>query len=203
MDVQAFNTERPLLHTERLILRPFDEADAPAVQALAGAREIADTTLHIPHPYPPGAAAAWIATHAGTWESATGETCAIVSRDEGSLVGAIGLAINGPHASGELGYWIGVPHWNRGYATEAARAMLALAFGSLRLNRVHAHHLTRNPSSGRVMQKIGMQLEGVHRQAVRKWDRFEDIAVYAILASDWLAKLRVRCPDADARTQEP
>jgi ribosomal-protein-alanine N-acetyltransferase len=49
---------------------------------------------------------------------------------------------------------------------------------------VQARHLTRNPASGRVMQKIGMRHEGVNRQAVKKWGRFEDIGMYAILAED-------------------
>jgi len=58
------------------------------------------------------------------------------------------------------------------------------AVGPLRLHRIQARHLTRNPASGRVMQKLGMRMEGVARDAVRKWGRFEDRAVYAILASD-------------------
>ena len=89
------------------------------------------------------------------------------------------------HARAELGYWVGVPYWNRGVATEAARALVAFGFGALGLHRVQARHLTRNPASGRVMQKLGMRLEGVHREAVRKWDRFEDLAMYAVLAREW------------------
>ena len=56
----------------------------------------------------------------------------------------------------ELGYWIGVPWWNRGYATEAGRALLDFGFGTLGLHRIMAHHMMRNPASGRVMQKLGM-----------------------------------------------
>ena len=56
-------SEQPILRTQRLVLRPFVVDDALGVQVLAGAREIADTTLHIPHPYPAGAAEQWIATH--------------------------------------------------------------------------------------------------------------------------------------------
>jgi len=174
----------PVLDTARLILRPFAAADAPLVEALAGAREIADTTLAIPHPYPAGAAAGWIGTHAAAWQRGAGVTYAITLRPDGALVGAIGLTVNQAHACGELGYWIAVPCWNRGYCTEAARAVVAFGFDTLRLHRIQAHHLTRNPPSGRVMQKIGMQREGVHREAIRKRDRFEDIAVYGILAAD-------------------
>lgn len=177
-------SEQPTLTSARLILRPFQPSDAPAVQAIAGAREIADTTLSIPHPYPDGAAAAWIGTHQAAWQAGTAVTYAITPRDTGTLVGAIGLSVDAAHASAEVGYWVAVPHWNQGYCTEAARLLMDFAFGPLRLHRIQARHLTRNPASGRVMQKLGMRLEGVSRDAVLKWGQFEDLAVYAILASD-------------------
>ena len=177
-------SEQPTLASTRLILRPFDAADAPAVQAIAGAREIADTTLSIPHPYPDGAAAAWIGTHQAAWQAGTAVTYAITRRDTGTVVGAIGLGIEAAHASAEMGYWVAVPHWNQGYCTEAARLLMDFAFGPLRLHRIQARHLTRNPASGRVMQKLGMRLEGVARDAVLKWGQFEDLAVYAMLTSD-------------------
>lgn len=167
------------------MLRPFGFDDALAVQVLAGAREVADTTLHIPHPYPTGAAEQWIATHPATWETGTGVTYAITDAGTGVLMGAVGLTINPPHARGELGYWLGVPYWNRGYCTEAARAVVELGFAQLGLHRIQARYLTRNPASGRVMQKLGMRSEGVNRGAIRKHDRFEDLAVYAILADEW------------------
>jgi ribosomal-protein-alanine N-acetyltransferase len=182
--------EQPTLTTQRLLLRPFTLADAPRVEALAGAREIADTTLHIPHPYPVGAAEQWIATHAPRFIAGTLATFAIVEPQSTDMVGAVGLAIESRDARAELGYWVGVPYWGRGYATEAARALLAYGFESLRLNRVQARHFLRNPASGRVMQKLGMKYEGTFRQATRKWDHFEDIVMYAILAAEWDAEQR-------------
>jgi ribosomal-protein-alanine N-acetyltransferase len=181
-------SEQPALHTERLILRPFRLTDAAAVQELAGAHEIADTTVSIPHPYPDGAAAAWIGTHAAAWEVGKLVTFAITGRDGDSLMGAIGLVISSENAHAELGYWIAKPHWNRGYCTEAAQAILAFGFDELRLHRVEARHFARNPASGRVMQKLGMKLDGIQRESVKKWDRFEDLALYAILASEWVEK---------------
>ncbi len=172
----------PTLVTERLVLRPFAPTDAAEVQRLAGAREIADTTLNIPHPYPDGAAAAWIARHPGAWAARETLTLAVTERGSGALVGAVGLMLHLPDSRAELGYWIGVPWWNRGYATEAARALVAHGFGALQLHRIMARHLVRNPASGRVMQKLGMEREGVLRQHVRKWGVFEDLVVYAVLA---------------------
>ncbi len=173
----------PTLGSERLVMRPFLESDAPMVQKLAGAPEVASSTLHIPHPYPPGSAIEWIGTHVGMWESGEALVLAITHPDEG-LVGAVGLHLRRVHARAILGYWVGVPYWGRGYATEAARRVLDYAFDEMGLNRVEASHMTRNPASGRVMQKLGMQFEGIRREAVLKDGVPVDLAVYAVLAGD-------------------
>lgn len=183
-------SDQPPLETARLILRPFVAADTTLVQTFAGAREIADTTLAIPHPYPDGAAAAWIATHQPAWEAGTSVTYAITFQDTGSLIGAVGVTIVKAHALAELGYWVAVPYWNHGYCTEAARAVVTFGFDALGLHRIQARHLTRNPPSGRVMQKIGMRQEGVLRHAIRKWDRFEDVALYGLLDAERAAAAR-------------
>jgi [ribosomal protein S5]-alanine N-acetyltransferase len=175
---------QPTVETERLVLRPFQTSDAARVRELAGERAIADTTATIPHPYPEGAAEAWIASHDPDWQAGRGLALAITLRD-GEFVGAIGLRIDLANDSGELGYWIGKPHWNRGFASEAALAVLDYAFTTIGLNRVAAVHLVRNPASGRVMEKIGMTQEGVLREAVKKWDIYEDVAQRAVLRREW------------------
>lgn len=177
-------TPQPTLTTARLVLRPFTLGDAPDVQRLAGERAIAETTLTVPHPYPDGAAEQWIASHAPKYAEGKEVVFAITSRTDGSLVGAVGLALEPDHALAELGYWIAVPQWGQGYATEAARAVVAYGLGSLKLHRIQARHFVRNAASGRVMQKLGMRAEGVQRHALRKWGAFEDIALYAILETD-------------------
>jgi RimJ/RimL family protein N-acetyltransferase len=177
--------ERPTLTTERLILRPFELADAARVQQLAGVREIAEMTGHIPYPYPDGAAEEWIATHEMEWKRGDGITFAIVGRDTGELIGAIGLTIRAENHRAELGYWLGVPYWNHGYTTEAARAVIRFGFENLRLNRVYASHFARNPASGRVMQKSGMQYEGTLRQHFVRWNNPEDLVYYGILDDEW------------------
>jgi RimJ/RimL family protein N-acetyltransferase len=176
-------TEMPELVTERLRLRPFNASDGFAVERLAGAREVADTTLSVPHPYPAGGGSAWIAMHASAWERREQLPLAICARAAPEeILGAIGLQLSMAHSHGEIGYWIGVDAWGHGYATEAARAVVAFAFMRLGLHRVQGRHFTRNAASGRIMQKIGMQFEGVHRDAFMRWGHFEDVAVYAILA---------------------
>ena len=84
----------------------------------------------------------------------------------------------------ELGYWIGKPYWNKCYASEAAKAILRFGFKELNLHRIHAHHLSRNPASGKVLQKIGMQHEGCLRHHIRKWGKFEDMEMYGILIDE-------------------
>lgn len=126
-------------------------------------------------------AAAWIARP----KDPDHHVFAIILREGGDLVGAIGLEAKPDHGRAEIGYWVGVPYWNRGYVTEAARAVLGFGFESLGLHRIFAMHFTRNPASGRVMQKLGMKHEGTLREHEKKWDVFVDCEVYGILHSEW------------------
>ncbi len=171
----------PTLATERLVLRPFLLSDAAIVQQLAGNRDVADTTLSVPHPYADGMAESWIAAHQGAWTRHEEATLAITERDAG-LVGAITLRIELPQRRAELGYWVGAPFWGQGYASEAARAMIAFGFGKLSLQRIYAHHMVRNPASGRVMAKAGMTHEGTLRRHFYRWGIPEDVAIWGILA---------------------
>lgn len=174
---------RPTLRTERLELRPFEAADAPAVRRLAGAREVADNTLTIPHPYPEGEAEAWIATHPDAFRNGDLVVFAITTPRDG-LIGAVGLMLEREAGIGELGYWIGVPYWGRGYATEAARAVVCYGFERLALKRIAARAFCRNPASSRVLRKIGMLHEGTQRRALLKNDELLDTELYAILNDD-------------------
>lgn len=170
--------------TERLILRPFTVDDAADVQRLAGEKEIADTTLNIPHPYEDGIAEAWIATHEPDFKAGRLANFAITKKDTGELIGAIGLTINKRFNHAEMGYWVGKPYWNGGYATEAARAIITYAFEELELHRVHAHYMTRNAASGRVMEKAGMVREGLLREHVLNGGVYEDIICYGIVRDE-------------------
>ncbi len=178
----------PTLRTRRLLLRSFVADDASALHELAGAREIADTTISIPHPYSLVTARSWIAAQAHAFGGGLEVHFAVVEAAGGALIGSAGLRdIDREHRQAELGFWIGVPWWGQGFATEAAFAVLAHGFGDLGLNRIYAHHMVRNPQSGNVLRKIGMKQEGVLRQRARKWGVYEDVVCLAALAEDGTA----------------
>ncbi|BCM89306.1 putative ribosomal N-acetyltransferase YdaF [Abditibacteriota bacterium] len=176
---------QPTLETPRLRLRPFQLNDAPTVQHLAGAREIAAVTLNIPHPYEDGMAETFIASLEGAWQDGRGATFAIALRESGELVGCMGLGVDKRFNRAELGYWIGLPFWGEGYATEAARAIIEFGFQTLKLHRIYASHLEGNPASGRVQEKIGMKYEGCLRDHYLKWGQYHNAHFRGILVTEW------------------
>lgn len=171
----------PILETARLRLRPYDEGDIAELVPLIGTREVAATTMRIAHPYTEKDARKFI--------GASGEEgklwLAITLRSDGRQIGGIGLRSEPAHQNAELGYWIGVPYWGSGYATEAAREMVRYGFEQLGLHRIHASHFEGNDVSGKILRKIGMHHEGCRREHLRKWDRFLDSELYGILRRDW------------------
>lgn len=171
----------PTLETARLRLRPYTEADLAELVPLIGAREVAATTLRIPHPYTERDAQDFFALLQGTrkiW-------LAITLRGDGRQIGGIGLTLDDQHQHAELGYWLGVPYWGNGYATEAARAMLNYGFETLQLHRIFASHFKPNAASGRILVKLGMHHEGCQREHICKWDQFVDSELYGLLRQEW------------------
>jgi [ribosomal protein S5]-alanine N-acetyltransferase len=174
----------PKLHTTHLVLGAFTPEDAAVLHQLAGDREIADTTVSIPHPYELDHALAWIGQQQRELVRGRAANFAIRLADA-RLIGCAGLRdIDREHSQAELGFWIGREWWGHGYAREAASAVVRFGFEQLGLNRICAHHMARNPAAGKVLQHIGMQREGVLRERVRKWGVYEDVVLYAILRED-------------------
>ena len=179
----------PTLQTERLILRSLTLEDAQDVQHFAGERDVAATVIRIPHPYEDGMAEEWIRSCHDTFEKEAGLYFAITLRTDRNFIGVIELELDRESENSQLGYWIGKPYWNCGYATEAAKTVVAYGFEVLKLNRIHAYCFKRNAASGRVLEKIGMQSEGCLRQHIKKWDNFEDIMAYGMLKADYNGSL--------------
>lgn len=156
----------PTLTTARLVLRPLREDDAPAVQRILSEPRFARFTLSFPHPYPPGGALAWIRGELDRVRQGTSHPFAI-TLPGGDLIGFIGISPHEDSPDAHIGYWIDHHHWNRGYATEAARAVIAFGFGHLGLARIEGKCFADNAASGRVLQNAGMTLETVFPQGFR------------------------------------
>ena len=146
----------PSLATERLDLRPLRRSDASLLVLYAGEARVARQTSTIPHPYPPGAAAAFV-ERAATMR--TGVVWAIDGARAGlpELVGTV--EVRRPDAQGcEIGYWIAPPFWNDGLATEAVRAVIAAdPFGC---ESARAVVFQDNPASARVLEAAGFERTG-------------------------------------------
>jgi [ribosomal protein S5]-alanine N-acetyltransferase len=175
----------PSLQTDRLLLRRFGRGDAPIVAELANDREVALNTLLIPYPYSIEDALHWIARQEELRGSGETFEFAITRRDDSVLLGAVGLVLSDEKRRGEIGFWIGRRYWGKGYCTEAAHALLKLGFEQLGVQRIFAYHFARNAASRAVLQKLGMQHEGVLRKHVSKWGEPQDMWVWGILRHEF------------------
>jgi ribosomal-protein-alanine N-acetyltransferase len=176
----------PILETERLLLRPYELSDAERVEQLAGHKKVAETTLHIPHPYPKGLASSWIASHQERASKGESFIFAVVVKPINDLIGTMAIRVDKEHNRGELAYWFGVPYWGKGYCTESAKKVVDFGFNTLGLNKIWASAMTRNPASINVMRKIGLKHEGTFRQHVLKSEQYEDLEYYSILKSEYI-----------------
>ena len=178
-------TQPVVLTTERLFLRRLYRHDIPALLPLIGAREVAATTLRIPHPYTLEDAENFLRYTDDVWEKGDGARFGVFLREGEQLCGGMGLVVNREHRHAEIGYWIGVPFWGKGYCTDAVRELLRYGFTRLKLKRIHSNHFSNNPASGRILQKVGMRHEGTLRQHYCKWGEYLDVELYGLLASEY------------------
>jgi RimJ/RimL family protein N-acetyltransferase len=136
-----------------------ERADATRISLLAGDFDVAAMTGTIPHPYDEAMAARWIEeVRAGE------EGIVFVILRSGALIGCTGYRPQGQRHA-ELGYWIGKPYWGRGYATEAARAVITHAFEVDGFDYLSAGHFNDNPASARVIEKLGFARHGAEIRA--------------------------------------
>ena len=175
----------PLIETERLVLRAPRLEDATTIATLLNDRRIAENTVRIPHPYAITDAQRFI----GEANAGSGETVFLITRRDGTVLGACGVAERAEEAP-EIGYWLAFAFWGKGYATEAARAVIDYAFDDLHYAVLHAGARVSNPASRRVLEKCGFQWTGVGLYRIRSLassapiDRFRlDRGLWASLRS--------------------
>ena len=165
LDHRAAETFResciPVLETERLVLRAPRLEDAKAVAQLANDRRIAENTARIPHPYSLADAEKFIAS-----VNRDDDEMAFLITREKAVLGAVGISV-GEREPPEVGYWLGVPFWGHGYATEAVRAVIDHAFADLDFEVLGAGARVTNPASRRVLEKCGFQWTGVGLTRIR------------------------------------
>ena len=143
------------LKSERLTLRPLVPADAARIESLCGNWNVARMLARVPYPYPAGLAEEWLASHQADLEA--GRAYHFGLEFESELVGVIGLERK-QSGGFELGYWLGEPWWGRGLMSEAARCVVAYAFDTLDLPRLHSSHFLDNPASGRILEGCGFRV---------------------------------------------
>ena len=141
--------------TERLTLRRPTLADVRTISQLANDRRVAENTRRLPHPYSQDDAVDFIRA---TSELGS-ETVFLIEHDSGP-VGMVGIDCSVP-GNAELGYWLGVEHWGRGFATEAARGAIDFFFEESEDEHLYAGARVTNPASRNVLEKCGFQWSGV------------------------------------------
>jgi [ribosomal protein S5]-alanine N-acetyltransferase len=181
-----FGSAPTRLETHRILLRPLVSDDAEALQRCASAREIADDMISIPHPYPEDEASRFIAAHEEEFQAGRSVVFALERKSDRAFCGIIEIRdINRAHYNAEMSFWLAVHGWGNGYMSEALALAVDYAFQELRVNRLHAFHMVRNESSGKVLRKNGFQPEGLLRQCVYKCGKFEDVVLMAQVRGDW------------------
>lgn len=178
------------VRTARLMLRPLTVDDAAALVAY---RSLPEVCRYVP--FEPMDEAAVLAKLRGRWAQTTiksegdGVLLGVQRADTAELIGDVGLWFkSAEHRSGELGWMFHPAHSGHGYATEAAQAMLGLAFEELGLHRVVARVDARNEPSLRLCERLGMRREAVLRQ--NEWFKgaWSDELDFALLEDEWSAR---------------
>lgn len=139
------------IHTRRLRLRPFGLRDARGFLLLAGEWEVARMTADIPHPLHFWQIYRWLV-------AAPGEVRFAIEHN-GALIGGVGYFRSAP-GIGELGFWLGRAYWGRGFATEAAEALVLDGFARAGLSIMTSANFVDNPASARVLEKLGFTRTG-------------------------------------------
>ena len=149
----------PLLVSERLVLRAPETSDINAIAHLANNISVASAVSRMPHPYTEKDAEAFVARVAS---GAMGKCVYAITRNETrDFIGCCGLQAQEGGGNGlEIGYWLGQPFWNGGFATEAAQTLIDFGFRHFDIDFIDGRVRVMNIGSRRVLQKCGFQFQG-------------------------------------------
>lgn len=181
------------LETERLILRPAGTADFDAFYSYRSVPENMIYTIFGPDT--PKSAMSFLKMYESWWREDPLKIYefAVVLKETGNMIGNCGLYLDDDmRATGMLGWCLHRDHWNKGYTTEAVKALLKFGFEDLKLHRIHAECNADNTASARVMEHVGMRREGHFIN--NRFDRVGDKKMwyseyfYGILRDEYLYK---------------
>jgi [ribosomal protein S5]-alanine N-acetyltransferase len=174
------------LHTDRLLLREFVTADWPAV--LAYQRDPRYLRYYEWADRTPDDAQRFVQMFLEQQDEQPRRKfqLAVVLKQGGQLIGNCGIRLQtaGAHEA-DIGYELAPDHWERGYATEAARAIVQFGFAELKVHRIWAWCIADNTASARVLEKLGLKLEGRLREKEYFKGRWWDTLLYGILENEW------------------
>ena len=190
-DRAALNTYR--IETERLLLGVPDEADAPTLFDLVGGPDRLEITAGLLWDGPDEVSETLAFVRQAQTERygesgfhwAIRDRGGAVTRSPGTVLGMISARPIGEPGRGDVGYWLGKPYWGQGIMTEALAAVLDLCFVDLDQVKVEAEVFTNNPRSMRLVESLGMRLEGTIRSAHFKRGHWVDTHIYGILREEW------------------
>lgn len=186
------------LETPRLFLRWPKASDAAAIVTLAGDRRVAEMTARIPHPYPVDEATKFIIAVRNANADGNQLMLAICTRTNPErLIGMIGVERG--CGGTELGYWLGVPHWGKGYMTEAAQALIDALFLYTEEASVSASIRVMNAGSRKVLEHCGFQYEGGGMCIRPAWGDSTPSDTYRLTRSLWSSLKGWRAPVPYAR----
>jgi RimJ/RimL family protein N-acetyltransferase len=148
---------RHRIETNRLILRQLDHDDADRLVAIANRIEIARNLATMPHPYSLEDAKTFIGK---ARKNSTGAAFALVEKASGDIIGIAGWGPATPGGPIDFGYWLGLDYWGKGFATEAAGAVLTHAFCLGRVDEILTDCRIDNPASRRILDKLGFEGRG-------------------------------------------
>ncbi|QIG45189.1 GNAT family N-acetyltransferase [Nocardioides anomalus] len=174
----------PTLRSERLVLRPFADADGDDLYALQSDAEVL-RYWDAPPWTDRSRVERFLATCRSVAEDGTGARLVLESSSGGFLGWCALNGWNPTYRSASITYCLTRSAWGHGYATEAGRALLRWAFSTLDLNRVQAEADTRNAASRRVLEKLGFTLEGTLREDCVVDGVESDSWVFGLLRREW------------------
>jgi ribosomal-protein-alanine N-acetyltransferase len=184
-NIDELLAELPTLETKRLLLRKITPADEADVFDYASEPEVSRYMSWEPHQSLEDSRA-YLATVFERYQQHTPGPWGIVHKGHARLIGSCGYYDwERNHSRAEIGYVLSRSYWGQGYMAEAVRALIAFGFREMALNRIQAICNVPNIGSARVMEKAGMQFEGVLRQSFFEKGEYVDVKVYAILRNEW------------------